>query len=162
MSIQEPERLAFQIYCDSLMADFGATIVVDFGVGDSLFIPVAGIRVLEATPLFDRHTGAVQAWRYYVLFAEMSVLDVLNTGHPVQAFRGVVTERRGHFCWLKETDGDKRFLISRNDPHLDERQQAVYKEWDGAVIHLGGEEKLQEILDVEARVRLARDKEAAA
>ena len=90
MSIQEPERLAFQAYCDTLMADFGATIVVDFGDGESIYIPAAGIRVLEATPLFDRHTGAVQAWRYFILFAEMSVLDVLNAGQP----RACLSRRR--------------------------------------------------------------------
>ncbi|MFA7332430.1 MAG: hypothetical protein WC326_15280 [Candidatus Delongbacteria bacterium] len=163
MSIQEPERLAFQAYCDSLLADYGATVVVTFGDGDRIYIPAAGIRVLEATPLFDRHTGVVQAWRYFILFAEMSVLDVLNAGHPVHAFRGVVTERKGHFCWLKETDGDKRFLISKNDPHdLDDRQQAVYQSWEASVTQIGGEEKLLEILDEEARVWLARDKEAAA
>lgn len=149
--MQEPERLAFQAYCESLMTGFGATITVLFQDGDAIDIHAAGIRVLEASPVFDRHTGAIQAWRYFVLFAEMSVLDMLNAGHPVHAFRGVVTERKGHFCWLKEVDGGKRFLICTNDPHdLDKRQEATYQAWEDAVKDFGGDEALQALLDQQA------------
>jgi hypothetical protein len=151
MGMQEPERLAFQVYCDSLMADFGATVVVCFKDGDRIEIPTAGIRVLEASPVFDRRTGAVQAWRYFILFAEMSFLDVQGAGHPVHVLRGEVTERKGHYCWLKEVGGDKRFLICTNDPHsLDERQEATYQAWDAAVKELGGDVALQALLDQQA------------
>ncbi|MDP2361953.1 MAG: hypothetical protein Q8O14_14585 [bacterium] len=152
MSIQEPERLAFQAYCDSLMAGYGATVVVYFDEGvDRIDLPAAGIRVLEASPLFDRHTGEVRSWRYTILFAEMSVLDMLNAGHPVHVFRGEVTERLRQSCWLREVDGDKRFLLCTNDPHsLDERQEATYRAWDAAVKDLGGDEALKALLDQQA------------
>ncbi|MFA7332608.1 MAG: hypothetical protein WC326_16185 [Candidatus Delongbacteria bacterium] len=107
--------------------------------------------MLEASPVFDRHTGAVQAWRYFVLFAEMSILDMLNAGHPVHVFRGEVTERLRQSCWLREVDGDKRFLICTNDPHdLDERQEATYHAWEAAVKDLGGDAALRTLLDQQA------------
>ena len=91
----------------------------------------------------------------------MSVLDVLNADHPAHAFRGVVTERKGHYHCLKETDGDKRFLIRKDGSHnLDDRQKATNQAWEAVVIQIGGEAKLKEILDEEARVWLAREKEA--
>ena len=141
-------REKFRKYIHGLFGEYGLTLYVKFPGGSSISLPLGGARVLDATPIFNRDTGAVESYHYLLMFAEMGVLDLLNAGHPVHVHKCAVEEQADYFCDLREVDGDKKFHLHRNDPHfLDSRQEAVYKAWDAAVERAGGVGKLEEILD---------------
>lgn len=146
-------RRALQDFLTGLHQDPGCTVVVKWTDG-SLRIPSfsAGIRVLSATPIFDRSTGNVLHWRYWLLFAEMGVLDRYGGRHPVHCFECEMKRQSSFDAVFHETGGTYEFLVCRNDPHKDdERQAAVYQEWGQAVEELGGEAALQALLDRQAQ-----------
>lgn len=151
--LRATECLAFQAYLDALPGEFGFDVTVIFlAGGDSLRSFHAGMRVLSATPIFNRANGEVDHWRYWLLFAGMGILDTYGGSHPIHCFECEVEERKGHFIWLREVNKRYRFLVCRNDPHsLDERQELIYREWDKQVAGIGGDAALQDILDEQAR-----------
>ena len=151
--MRDIERLAFQAYLDVLPGEFGFEVTVTFlSGGDTLRSYHAGMRVLSATPIFDRASGQVHHWRFWLLFAEMGILDTYGGSHPVHCFECEVLEREGHYLRLREVNGEYQFLVCRNDPHsLDERQELIYREWDKLVAGFGGEAALQALLDEQAR-----------
>lgn len=151
--MRDIERLAFQTYLDVLPGEYGFDVTVTFlSGGDTLRSFHAGMRVLSAMPIFDRASGQVDHWRYWLLFAEMGILDIYGGTHPVHCFECEVLERQVHFLRLREVNGEYQFLVCRNDPHsLDERQGHIYREWDQQVAGIGGEPALQAILDEQAR-----------
>ena len=151
MDMREEARAAFQRHLDELQQPDGFTL--GFGEGGSYQGSYfqAGMRVLSATPLFDRATGEVERWRYWLLFAEMGILDRFGGGHPVHVFECDVRLQKAHHVELQEVGTDRQFRLCRNDPHsLDERQERVYKAWDKAVREYGGEAALQALLDRKA------------
>ena len=151
----------FQQVVDSLFGQWGLSLQVKFlADGHLLGFFLAGVRVLDATPIFDRRTGAVASWRYWMLFAEMGMLDPLNAGHPLHVFQVRVLERKGHFCVLRAVDGEFDFTLSTNDPHeVFPDQGRIYEGWAARVEQVGGQARLDEILDQEAahaRLDIAR------
>lgn len=151
MDLRETARLEFQAFLDTLNGEHGFTYLVDFPGGGVVRSHLAGMRVLEATPLFDRKTGAVQSWRYLLLFAEMAMLDLLCSSHPVHVFECEVVSRDAGNVTFKEREVGYTIIVSRNDPHeLHERQAAIYKDWDASVVRFGGVTRLQEVIDEQA------------
>ena len=149
--IRVKEQARFQHHLDELQRPDGFT--VGFGQGDSYAggYFYAGMRVLSATPLFNRATGEVERWRYWLLFAEMGILDRFGAGHPVHVFECDLLSQEPHLVLLQEVESDRRFTLCRNDPHsLDERQARVYAAWDKAVREMGGETAFQALLDRQA------------
>ncbi len=149
--IRDEARARFQRHLDELQRPDGFT--VGFGHGDSYAggYFYAGMRVLSATPIFSRATGEVERWRYWLLFAEMGILDRFGAGHPVHVFECDVLDEKPHLVLLQEVGSDRRFMLCRNDPHsLSERQAKTYAAWDKAVREYGGQEALQELLDRQA------------
>jgi hypothetical protein len=143
---------AQQEFLTGLHQDPGCTVQIkwtDSGMLLSSFS--AGIRVLSATPIFDRSTGDILHWRYWLLFAEMGVLDPYGGRHPVHCFECEVMRQSAFDVVFRETGGTYEFLVCRNDPHEDdERQAGVYREWARSVKELGGEDALQALLDRQA------------
>ncbi|MFA7329790.1 MAG: hypothetical protein WC326_01835 [Candidatus Delongbacteria bacterium] len=151
--MREIQRIAFQEYLDVLPGEFGFDVTITFSSdGGTIRSFHAGMRVLSATPIFDRASGQVDHWRYWLLFAEMGILDTYGGSHPVHCFECEVLERQELFLTLREVNDEYRFLVCRNDPHsLDERQELIYQEWDKQVARIGGVAALQAILDEQAR-----------
>lgn len=147
--IREEAIAAFQQYLDALGEPFGFGVcVTPLQGGGRMFGFYAGIRVLSATPIFNRATGDIERWRHWLLFAEMSILDRFGCGHPVHFFECDVQKQEGHQVALREVKGVYSILVNRNDPHsLDERQASIYAAWDETVMEAGGVGALREILD---------------
>lgn len=147
--MREKARMGFQAYLDSLAEPYGIGVsVIPLHGGSPMDGFYAGVRVLSATPLFNRDTGEIERWRYWLLFAEMSVLDRFGCGHPLHFFECDMLEQEGHQVRLQDVRGDYLFRVSRNDPHsLSERQERIYAAWDAAVKEAGGESALQALLD---------------
>ncbi|MFA7331034.1 MAG: hypothetical protein WC326_08180 [Candidatus Delongbacteria bacterium] len=157
MDIRDTEKQAFQAFLDSLQGEFGCIYRVTFP--DEFFVRryLAGMRVLEATPLFDRATGEVQSWRYLIYFAEMALLDTTGSGHPEHAFECEVEYRDAGNVTFAEQEAGYSILVSKNDPHeFSESQAAVYRDWDASVERFGGKEKLQAVIDAQAAAWLER------
>lgn len=151
MDIRDEARTRFQRHLDELQQPDGFTL--GFGRGDTYTggYFYAGMRVLSATPLFNRASGEVERWRYWLLFAEMGILDRFGVGHPVHVFECDVLAQEAHLVRLQEVGSDRRFMLCRNDPHsLSERQERVYAAWDKAVREMGGESAFQALLDRQA------------
>ena len=146
--LREAQRRAFQAYLDQLHEAPGCTVRVTWVADrDSMISFSGGMRVLSATPLFNRATGEIERWRHWLLFAEMGMLDSYGGGHPVHCFECEITTQRPLHVELREVGGTYEFLVCHNDPHADdERQAAVYHEWVKAVEELGGEAALQALL----------------
>ncbi|MFA7331993.1 MAG: hypothetical protein WC326_13065 [Candidatus Delongbacteria bacterium] len=150
--MREQQRRVFQVYLDRLHEDPGCEVGVTWVADrDTLVSFSAGMRVLSATPLFNRATGEIERWRHWLLFAEMGILDTFGGGHPVHCFECELLEQDALHVRLREVGGTYEFLICHNDPHDDdERQAAVYHDWAQAVKELGGEPALQALLDRQA------------
>ena len=150
--LREQRRRDFQAFLDRLHQDPGCAVIVTWVADrDTLTSFSAGMRVLSATPLFNRATGEIERWRHWLLFAGMGILDSYGGGHPVHCFECEVTTQRPLHMELREVGGTYKFLVCHNDPHDDdERQVAVYHEWAQAVKELGGEAALQALLDRQA------------
>jgi hypothetical protein len=144
--------LAFQAYLDRLHEDPGCTVRVTWVADhDGMVSFSGGIRVLLATPLLNRATGEIEHWRYWLLFADMGILDSYGGGHPVHCFECDVTTQHTLHVELREVGGIYEFLVCHNDPHEDdERQAAMYHDWATAVEELGGEDALHTLLDRQA------------
>ena len=156
----------FRKYIDSLHGEYGLTQGITFQDGQFTTVHLAGIRVLEAIPIFDRDTGDVESWRYLLMFAEMGILDGLNAGHPTHVFECTVTGQKKVTCYLREVNGEYEFMLSTNDPHeiAPSGQAEIYKTWDAEVERVGGVSRLNEILDKEAErwlqgVRASREEQ---
>lgn len=151
--LRKQQHAAFQKYLDGLHVDPGCSVRVTWiQGGEPMESFSGGMRVLSATPLFNRSTSAVEAWRYWLLFADMGILDRFGGGHPVHCFECEVLEQAGHYVQLREVGGTYKFLICHNDPHADDdRQAAVYQAWGQAVKELGGQAELQALLDRQAQ-----------
>lgn len=147
--IRVDEVARFQAYLDGLAEPFGAEVgFVRTQGGDRMHWFSAGVRVLSATPIFSRATGEVERWRYWLLFAEMSILDRLGCGHPVHAFECDVREQREYVIRLQDVGGAYTISVCRNDPHhLEKRQESIYAAWDDAVKDAGGKAAYQALLD---------------
>ncbi|MFA7332466.1 MAG: hypothetical protein WC326_15460 [Candidatus Delongbacteria bacterium] len=150
--IRVEHQRAFQADLDQLHEDPGCTVRVNWvAEQESIVYFSAGIRVLSATPIFNRATGEIMRWRYWLLFAEMAILDIYGCGHPVHCFKCEVLRQHPLHLELKELGRTYTFLVCHNDPHEeDERQAAVYRAWAKAVEELGGEAALQALLDRQA------------
>jgi hypothetical protein len=150
--LREQRRQEFQAYLDHLHEDPGCAVGVTWVADrDTLTSFSAGMRVLSATPLFNRSTGKIERWRHWLLFAEMGILDTYGGGHPVHCFECEVLEQDALNVKLRELGGTYEFLACHNDPHTDDdRQATVYHDWDKAVKELGGEAALQALLDRQA------------
>ncbi len=134
---------------DSLFGEFGLSLGVNFLDGSPFLVSyMGGVRVLRATPIYDRGDGSIQKFRYLLMFVDQGVIDLVNAGNPIHVFECEVTEQKGHSCFLRATDGAMAFLLSRNDPHsFDERQEAAYTAWDQELARFGGQDKLDQRLD---------------
>ncbi len=149
MSAAIEARDELQKYTDSLFGEFGLTLYVDFQDGSqNLRNYLGGVRVLRATPIYDRSNGSIQNFRYLMMFVDQGVIDLVNAGNPVHVFECEVTKQMVQSCWLREVDGPLAFLLSKNDPHsLFEEQAAIYTQWDQELARFGGQEKLDQRLD---------------
>ena len=148
--ISQPAKTEFQSRIDALFGTYGLTLSVIFPpcAGERVNFHCAGIRVLEAKPIFNRKTGAVSTWHYLVLVAEMSIMDPFHCGHPLHTLACEEVNHKGSWIRMKDTRSKNVYFFQGNDPHsFDKHQAQLYKWWDGVVAEAGGETALAERLD---------------
>lgn len=150
MDIRDTARQALQAEIDALDCRYGLFVTVYFGPGfrDPVTQFVAGIRVLEATPIFNRSTGAIEDWRYEMMYADMSILDITYSGHSVHGFNGMRIQKDRIRMTFRDTQTGRNYMLGCNDPHsLDEVQAEVYKTWEQVVAKAGGPDSVARTID---------------
>jgi hypothetical protein len=143
--------IEFQGYVDKLIGEFGVVQVVVYPDGQRIELQLAGIRVLNATPIFNRDTGKVKSWRYWIMFADQGLLDVFSAGHTVRSFECSVKFQDDISCVLTELHNQFKFLLYQNDQPDTPGDIEAHDQWQKQVKRIGGPLRLKEILDEKAQ-----------